>query len=330
MARIDAGAIATESRWTHPSEIVAAARDQVEQALQAHKLDVTIEPDVPGPAGSAADRDGAGAPARECRAVFAAGIADRRSARGVADDGLVIQVRDHGPGIAPADLPHLFERFYRGAAAKSRTSGTGMGLWIVRGLLAVEHGRVWAENCAGRRRAVHHRGAGAVKDDAGGSEFADMIAHRPRILLVDDEVAIQRAVGPLLRSRGYEVDIAGTGAEALAMFAERHAGSDRARPRVARPRRHRSRVAAFGRPRRCRSSCCRRAGGGRQGERARSRRRRLRHQAVRSGGAAGAHSGGAAAGRVRRAPSRPACCEPATSRSTTTGGGRSRRDRRSG
>jgi two-component system, OmpR family, KDP operon response regulator KdpE len=43
---------------------------------------------------------------------------------------------------------------------------------------------------------------------------------RSRILLVDDEVAIQRSVGPLLRSRGYEVDIAGTGAEALKMAAE--------------------------------------------------------------------------------------------------------------
>jgi two-component system, OmpR family, KDP operon response regulator KdpE len=42
-----------------------------------------------------------------------------------------------------------------------------------------------------------------------------------RILLVDDEAAIQRAVGPLLRSRGYEVDIAGTGAEALSAFENR-------------------------------------------------------------------------------------------------------------
>ena len=40
----------------------------------------------------------------------------------------------------------------------------------------------------------------------------------PRILLVDDEAGIQRAVAPLLRSRGYEVEIAGTGAEALATF----------------------------------------------------------------------------------------------------------------
>ena len=47
-----------------------------------------------------------------------------------------------------------------------------------------------------------------------------MIAHRPRILLVDDEVAIQRSVTPLLRSRGYDVDVAGTATEALAMCAE--------------------------------------------------------------------------------------------------------------
>jgi two-component system KDP operon response regulator KdpE len=47
------------------------------------------------------------------------------------------------------------------------------------------------------------------------------MTHRPRILLVDDETAIQRSVGPLLRARGYEVDAAGTAAEALRIFTER-------------------------------------------------------------------------------------------------------------
>ncbi len=61
-------------------------------------------------------------------------------------DGLVVQVRDRGPGIAVADLPHLFDRFYRGAAATTHLSGTGMGLAIARGLLAVERGQIWAEN----------------------------------------------------------------------------------------------------------------------------------------------------------------------------------------
>jgi two-component system KDP operon response regulator KdpE len=44
---------------------------------------------------------------------------------------------------------------------------------------------------------------------------------RGRILLVDDETSIQRAVAPLLRSRGYEVEVAGTGAEALRVVADR-------------------------------------------------------------------------------------------------------------
>ena len=47
MARIDAGAIAAEPRWAHPSEIVAAARDQVEHTLQHARVSVTIDSDVP-------------------------------------------------------------------------------------------------------------------------------------------------------------------------------------------------------------------------------------------------------------------------------------------
>ena len=44
---------------------------------------------------------------------------------------------------------------------------------------------------------------------------------RGRILLVDDETSIQRAVAPLLRSRGYDVEIAGTGADALRVVSDR-------------------------------------------------------------------------------------------------------------
>ena len=56
-------------------------------------------------------------------------------------------MRDHGPGIPEADLPHVFERFYRGANVKDRRSGTGMGLAIAKGVLAVERGTIAAENC---------------------------------------------------------------------------------------------------------------------------------------------------------------------------------------
>jgi signal transduction histidine kinase len=62
---------------------------------------------------------------------------------------LRVAVTDHGAGLDPAELDHLFERFYRGHAARQASPGTGMGLSITRGLLAAGGGRVWAENVAG-------------------------------------------------------------------------------------------------------------------------------------------------------------------------------------
>jgi two-component system KDP operon response regulator KdpE len=47
------------------------------------------------------------------------------------------------------------------------------------------------------------------------------VTRNPRVLLVDDEVSIQRAVAPLMRSRGYDVDVARTGTEALAHLEQR-------------------------------------------------------------------------------------------------------------
>jgi two-component system sensor histidine kinase MprB len=56
----------------------------------------------------------------------------------VAVDGTGVQVRDHGAGVAEADLPHVFDRFYRGANSRG-AQGSGLGLAIVR-QVAVQHG----------------------------------------------------------------------------------------------------------------------------------------------------------------------------------------------
>jgi two-component system, OmpR family, sensor histidine kinase BaeS len=61
-----------------------------------------------------------------------------------------IGVRDSGPGIAPADLPHLFERFYQADTARDRSTGTsGLGLTIVKALVEAHGGAVGAENVSG-------------------------------------------------------------------------------------------------------------------------------------------------------------------------------------
>jgi two-component system sensor histidine kinase MprB len=58
-----------------------------------------------------------------------------------------LTVRDHGPGIAPEDLPYVFDRFYRSAAARGR-AGSGLGLAIVRHVAESHDGRVSAEPAA--------------------------------------------------------------------------------------------------------------------------------------------------------------------------------------
>ncbi|MCL4813206.1 MAG: DUF4118 domain-containing protein [Vicinamibacteraceae bacterium] len=148
MARIDAGGVTTEVRWAHPSEIVDAAREQVEQALRGHPVTVTLGPDLPV---HLDPRLTATALARllENAAHYSPPDSIIEVQADASEGRLVVQVRDHGPGISSPDLPHVFERFYRGGAAGSRRSGTGMGLWIARGLLAVQHGRIWAENADG-------------------------------------------------------------------------------------------------------------------------------------------------------------------------------------
>jgi signal transduction histidine kinase len=65
-------------------------------------------------------------------------------------DGAVARwwVQDNGPGIDPADQPHIFERFYRGKHA--RAEGSGLGLAIVHSIVQAHHGRVKVESAPGQ------------------------------------------------------------------------------------------------------------------------------------------------------------------------------------
>jgi two-component system sensor histidine kinase KdpD len=148
MARIDAAVIRIDKQWVTAADVVDAASAHVRHALDGHALRVDADEDLeteidPRLASVALSH------VLENAAQYSPAERDIVVQARVEDDGLHVSVTDRGPGLDPSELEHLFERFYRGQAARHTTFGTGMGLSITRGLLAAAGGRIWAENVSG-------------------------------------------------------------------------------------------------------------------------------------------------------------------------------------
>jgi two-component system, OmpR family, sensor histidine kinase MprB len=140
LARGDERAPATED--VRLDVLVAEAIERARRHAPAVEFHAELEPSVLE-----------GVPDRLARAVnnLIDNAASHSEPGGVVDvragpDGVL--VRDRGSGIDADDLPHLFDRFYRGAGARERP-GTGLGLAIVRQVAEQHGGRASAMNAAG-------------------------------------------------------------------------------------------------------------------------------------------------------------------------------------
>jgi len=70
----------------------------------------------------------------------------------------VITVRDRGYGISKEDMPHLFEKFFRGTNANHyKANGNGLGLFISKGVIEAHGGKMWAESEEGKGTTVFVR-----------------------------------------------------------------------------------------------------------------------------------------------------------------------------
>jgi two-component system sensor histidine kinase KdpD len=148
MARIDAGAIEVHRQWVGAAEVVETALAHVRHSLDGRRLridmaedrEVQIDPRLTSAALSHVLENAARYSPENGEIVVAGHVGAH---------GLHLSVTDQGPGLDPAEIEHLFDRFYRGDAAKRTIHGTGMGLAIARGLLAAAGGSVSAENAPG-------------------------------------------------------------------------------------------------------------------------------------------------------------------------------------
>jgi protein-histidine pros-kinase len=142
-----------------------------------------------------------------------------------------VSVSDNGRGIAPEDLPRVFEKFHRTRSAKAEREGFGLGLYICRRIAEQHGGRVSVESVVGRgstfkltlpfdatdTREAAPRGPRARTPAASAPAAASAKLAGKRVLLVEDEPDALASLGRLLRFEAIEVAEASDGLAALAL-----------------------------------------------------------------------------------------------------------------
>lgn len=150
LASIEAGQLSIERNACSPAEVATAAVETFLPLAQESQVALVtdIQRDCPA---FVCDRDRviqvlANLLSNAVKVTPAGGTITVQVATGPGDQALFC-VRDTGPGIASADMPRLFERFYR--SQQARYKGTGLGLTIAKGIVDAHGGRMWIESQEG-------------------------------------------------------------------------------------------------------------------------------------------------------------------------------------
>ena len=153
MSRIESGALKVRRDWVDVGDVTRAAVDRSRKAFPKHPTRLSMEPNLPFVRGDSSlleqvlfnllDN------AHKYGGDAGATVHARRE-----EGKVLISVTDEGPGIRPADLDRVFEKFYRGGRVDGRQAGTGLGLSICRGLIQAMGGTIEAQSPALRRRGT--------------------------------------------------------------------------------------------------------------------------------------------------------------------------------
>ncbi len=153
MSRIEAGALKPKREFVDIGDVVRGAVARARKAFPDKTFETSLARDLPFAEGD---------PGLVGQVLF--NLIDNAQkyggerpilvhARAVGAEAIV-SVTDEGPGIKPADLERIFEKFYQGGKPDGRKLGVGLGLSIARGLIEAMGGRIWAESPAARRRGA--------------------------------------------------------------------------------------------------------------------------------------------------------------------------------
>lgn len=157
LSRIEGGALKPERDWHDLEDLLQRVVEQMERQVGDHPVVLEIDPDVPlvyldyvqiaqvmtNLIANAVKYSGPGSPIE---------IAARPG-----DEGQVeLRVTDHGIGIPPSSLPHIFDTFYRAPSGRG-VAGSGVGLAICKGLVEAHGGTIRAASVAGEGTTMRVR-----------------------------------------------------------------------------------------------------------------------------------------------------------------------------
>jgi len=145
MTQLEAGAIKAKKEPNDPLDVIGSAVARVRKRMEGRKLEMKVPPDLPLVTmdglliGQVLTNllDNALKYTPERSPILISSWIDK--------DQWVVQVADRGPGVPEEDIPHLFDKFYRGPQKKTK-SGAGLGLAICKGIVDIHRGILGAEN----------------------------------------------------------------------------------------------------------------------------------------------------------------------------------------
>ena len=123
-------------------ELVASAVQRIKASFASRSIDVAISSDLPWVLVDPALVEQVVINLLENAARYSDPTTPILVSAQLADQELVVQVADRGPGIPEEDIHKVFEKFYRGKTAQKRDGGAGLGLTICRAIVRLHGGRI--------------------------------------------------------------------------------------------------------------------------------------------------------------------------------------------
>jgi len=149
MSRIEGGALKPEKEWYPMQALIQDVLKRMQPLLQGREVRTSLPDDLPLVKVDYLQIDQVVTNLLENAVRYTPRGSPIDISVEVKDGQMLVSVADRGPGIPPADLERIFDKFYRVLRNQRDTRGSGLGLAVCRGLVEAHGGRIWAENREG-------------------------------------------------------------------------------------------------------------------------------------------------------------------------------------